>query len=83
VFPHLSRLAWKYKDKGLKVIGLSIDALSTALHHFVDSQGDRMDYTVISGPVTHSMRSRYIMLFAKTPPSLEELSEEIPACILP
>lgn len=46
VFPHLSYIARKYREKGLKVIGLSLDELSLALNQFVQSQGDKMDYTV-------------------------------------
>lgn len=44
--PHLSNIARKYRDKGLKVMGLSLDDISPTLHQFVASQGDKMDYTV-------------------------------------
>ncbi|CAK0785789.1 hypothetical protein CVIRNUC_009000 [Coccomyxa viridis] len=50
VFPHLSRIAQKYRDRGLKVIGLSLDDASPGLQHFVHSQGDKMDYTVVMDP---------------------------------
>ena len=46
VFPHLSRIAHKYRDRGLKVIGLSLDDASPGLQQFVHSQGDKMDYSV-------------------------------------
>ena len=46
MFPHLSSIARKYREKGLEVIGLSLDELSPALHEFVQSQGKKMDYTV-------------------------------------
>ena len=46
MFPHLSRIAQKYRDRGLKVIGLSLDDASPGLQQFVHSQGDKMDYTV-------------------------------------
>ena len=46
VFPHLSRIAQRYRDRGLKVIGLSLDDASPGLQQFVHSQGDNMDYTV-------------------------------------
>ncbi|CAL5228256.1 g11358 [Coccomyxa viridis] len=46
VAPHLSNIARKYRDKGLKVMGLSLDDVSPTLHQFVASQGDKMDYTV-------------------------------------
>ena len=50
VAPHLSNIARKYRDKGLKVIGLSLDDISPSLHQFVASQGDKMGYTVRSLP---------------------------------
>ena len=55
VAPHLSNIARKYRDKGLKVIGLSLDDVSPTLHQFVASQGDKMDYTVscISNTLLH------------------------------
>lgn len=46
VFPHLSDIARKYKDKGLKVIGIGLEEDAPQLKQFVDSQGSKMDYTV-------------------------------------
>ncbi len=44
VFPHLSKIAQAYADKGLAVIGISIEADSPQLDAFVARQ--QMDYTV-------------------------------------
>ncbi len=46
MFPHLSEIARKYKEKGLKVIGIGLEEDSTQLKQFVESQGSKMDYTV-------------------------------------
>ena len=44
VFPHLSKIAGAYADKGLVVLGISIEADSPQLDAFVARQ--QMDYTV-------------------------------------
>jgi len=44
VFPHLSKIAKTYTDKGLVVVGISIEADSPQLDAFVARQ--QMDYTV-------------------------------------
>ena len=44
VFPHLSKIARTYAEKGLVVVGISIEADSPQLDAFVARQ--QMDYTV-------------------------------------
>ena len=44
VFPHLSELASKYKDRGLRTISINIEEDSNSLDQFVQSQGAKMDY---------------------------------------
>ena len=44
VFPHLSKIAKSYADKGLVVVGISVEADSPQLDAFVARQ--QMDYTV-------------------------------------
>lgn len=46
VFPHLSSLQHKYKDKGLKVVGVNIEGMSPQVQAFVTQQGANMDYAV-------------------------------------
>ena len=46
VFPHMSEIARKYRDKGLKVVGISVEEYSNSLEQFVQQQGPKMDYTV-------------------------------------
>jgi hypothetical protein len=46
VFPHMSEIARKYRDKGLRVIGISVEEFSNSLEQFVQQQGPKMDYTV-------------------------------------
>ena len=46
VFPHLSDVARKYKDRGLRVVGINIEDDSNSLDQFVQGQGAKMDYTV-------------------------------------
>ncbi|MCF6283792.1 MAG: redoxin domain-containing protein [Candidatus Hydrogenedentes bacterium] len=43
--PHLTELQAKYKDKGLRVIGIS-DETEEQVKGFVSDMGDKMDYTV-------------------------------------
>ncbi|BDA46662.1 probable thiol-disulfide oxidoreductase ResA [Coccomyxa sp. Obi] len=50
VFPHLSEIAHKYKDKGLKVVSICVEQDSPALQQFVDQQGSKMEYTVAVDP---------------------------------
>lgn len=45
-FPHLTQLAQKYCNSGLRIVGISSEPASDALRAFVKSQGNRMDYTV-------------------------------------
>lgn len=46
--PHLTELQRKYKDRGLVVIGVSVDGPRTVadVKPFVEKMGDKMDYTV-------------------------------------
>lgn len=46
MFPHLSDIARKFRDKGLKVVGISLEEPSSSLEQFVNGQGPKMDYTV-------------------------------------
>ena len=60
VFPHLSKIAKTYADKGLIVVGISIEADSPQLAAFVARQ--QMDYTVAvseqCGPQMSMLTSR-------------------------
>lgn len=51
MFPHLSEIARKHRDKGLKVIGISLEEPSSSLEQFVNGQGAKMDYTVLAQAV--------------------------------
>jgi len=44
--PHLTELQEKYKDNGVRVIGVSTEAVSTVMD-FVEGQGKKMEYTVV------------------------------------
>lgn len=46
-FPHLSALQRKYKDSGLRVVGVCLEDDSPQTRHFVERQGSNMDYTVV------------------------------------
>jgi len=43
--PHLTELQEKFKDKGVRVIGVSTEEISTVMD-FVEGQGKKMEYTV-------------------------------------
>ena len=45
--PHLSELQAKYKDKGVRIIGIS-DESEEKVKGFVETMGEKMDYTVVS-----------------------------------
>lgn len=38
VFPHLSKIAREYRDKGLRVVGVSLEADSPQMRKFVEGQ---------------------------------------------
>src|SRR5262245_9100185 len=45
--PHLTELAHKYKDKGVRFIGVDVWEHDTSkVKPFVDEMGDKMDYSV-------------------------------------
>ena len=46
MIPHLSKIQREYGDRGLLVVGISVEAPSPQLTAFVAQQGDKMDYTV-------------------------------------
>jgi thiol-disulfide isomerase/thioredoxin len=51
--PHLTELAHKYKDKGVRFIGVDVFEGDTKLvKPFVDQMGDKMDYSVALDNVT-------------------------------
>lgn len=47
--PHLTEIQAKYKDKGVTVVGVSVDGEQTVgkVVPFVEKQGDKMEYTVV------------------------------------
>ena len=44
--PHLTELQKKYKDKGVTIIGVSVDQNHSAVSPFIKEMSDKMDYTV-------------------------------------
>jgi thiol-disulfide isomerase/thioredoxin len=56
VFPHLSRIYSQRKDKGLVVVGISVDD-DPGLAAFFEQQGDKMAYTVAVDKVHHCLKS--------------------------
>ena len=44
--PHLTELQKKYKDKGVTLIGVSVDQNQEAVAPFVKEMGDKMEYSV-------------------------------------
>ena len=44
--PHLTELQKKYTDKGLAIIGVSVDQSRDAVAPFVEQMGDKMDYHI-------------------------------------
>ncbi|GAB4818625.1 hypothetical protein N2152v2_005671 [Parachlorella kessleri] len=45
-FPHLSGLQRKFRDKGLRVVGVSLEEDSPQTRRFVEQQGSNMEYAV-------------------------------------
>lgn len=54
-FPHLSQLALKHCNSGLRIVGISSEPASDALRAFVTAQGKNINYTV-----SHSLLQRAI-----------------------
>ena len=46
MIPHLTKIQREYGDRGLVVVGISVEAPSPQLTAFVAQQGDKMDYIV-------------------------------------
>jgi thiol-disulfide isomerase/thioredoxin len=48
--PHLTKVAAQYKDKGVVVVGISIEKEESVVRLFVEKQADKMDYIVAFDP---------------------------------
>jgi thiol-disulfide isomerase/thioredoxin len=48
--PHLTKVATQYKDKGVVVVGISIEKEESVVRPFVEKQADKMDYIVAVDP---------------------------------
>ncbi len=61
--PHLTKVAAKFKDKGVIVIGIS-DEKESVVKSFVDQQGGQMDY-VVAVDSTGVVRDKYMKAFGQ------------------
>lgn len=62
--PHLTRVAAQYKDKGVVVVGISVETDESVVRSFVEGQSDKMDYIVALDP-DQTVTSLYMKAFAQ------------------
>lgn len=62
--PHLTEVAAQYKDKGVVVVGVSVEDEEETVRSFVEKQGDQMNYVVAFDP-DKKVRDAYMKAFAE------------------
>lgn len=62
--PHLTEVAAKFKDKGVVVVGVSVEDEEETVRSFVEKQGDQMNYVVAFDP-GKTVRDAYMKAFAE------------------
>jgi thiol-disulfide isomerase/thioredoxin len=62
--PHLTKVAARYKDKGVVVVGISIEKEESIVRPFVEKQADKMDYIVAFDP-EWTVANPYMQAFAQ------------------
>jgi thiol-disulfide isomerase/thioredoxin len=62
--PHLTKVAALYKDKGVVVVGVSVEKEESVVRPFVEKQADKMDYIVALDP-DRTVSDLYMKAFAQ------------------